>query len=232
MIRIYILIIFAENIRKMKKIFVIAVSALLACSVSASAFDLKGALKGLGLGGSTESTVGSIADALGNVLSTDKLDVSQLQGNWKYSAPAVTFASENFLKKAGGAAAATVITDKLAPIYKTAGIDKMTLNIDEKGAFQMKVRGITLKGTITPLEKEGTQANFEFNFQAASFNIGKMNAYVEKNITGGLKLTFDVSKLISLVETVGKFSGNSTIKSVSSLLSSYDGLCAGFELKK
>lgn len=216
----------------MKKITLLAVCVLLAGSMSASAFDLKGALKGLGLGGKTESAVGTIADALGNVLSTDKLEVSQLQGNWKYSAPAVTFASENFLKKAGGAAAASVITEKLAPIYKTAGLDKMTLNIAEDGSFQMKVRGITLKGTISPLEKEDTQANFEFAFQAASFNVGRMNAYVEKNITGGLKLTFDVSKLISLVETVSKFSGNSTLKSVSSLLSSYDGLCAGFELKK
>lgn len=216
----------------MKKIIVLSVSVLLAGTFSASAFDLKGALKGLGLGDKTESTVGTIADALGNVLSTDKLDIAQLKGNWKYSAPAVTFASENFLKKAGGAAAASMITEKLAPIYKTAGIDKMTLDIAEDGTFQMKVRGITLKGTISPIEKEDSQANFEFAFQAASFNVGKMNAYVEKNIMGGMKLTFDVSKLITLIETVSKFTGNSTLKTVSSLLSSYDGLCAGFELKK
>ena len=222
----------AQKNNLMTKIYVMAVSALLAGSATASAFDLKDALKGLGLGDKTESAVGTIADALGNVLSTDKLDVKQLKGNWKYSAPAVTFASENLLKKAGGAAAATMITDKLAPIYKTAGIDKLTLDINEDGTFQMKVRGITLKGTITAIDKEDSQANFEFAFQAASFNVGKMNAYVEKNITGGMKLTFDVSKLITLVETVSKFSGNSTLKSVSSLLSSYDGLCAGFELKK
>lgn len=215
----------------MKKIFVLAISCLVASAVSVSAFNIKDALKGVGLG-DKESAVGSVVDALGNVLSTGKLDVGQLKGNWKYSAPAVTFASDNLLKKAGGAAAATVITDKLAPFYKTAGFDKMTLNIDEQGAFQMKVRGITLKGTISPLEKEDSQANFEFNFQAGSFKIGKMNAYVEKSITGGMKLTFDVSKLISLVETITKFTGNSTLKSVSSLLSSYDGLCAGFELKQ
>lgn len=215
----------------MKKIVILAVSCLMATSVSVSAFNIKDALKGAGVG-DKESAVGSVVDALGNVLSTGKLDVKQLKGNWKYSAPAVSFASDNFLKKAGGAAAATLITDKLAPIYKTAGIDKMALDIDEEGGFQMKVRGVTLKGTITPLEKEDTQANFEFNFQAGSIKVGKMNAYVEKSVTGAMKLTFDVSKLISLVESIAKFSGNSTLKSASSLLSGYDGLCAGFELKR
>lgn len=215
----------------MKRFSIFCISALLAAgSFSASAWDLKEALKGLG--GDKSSTAESIAGALGNMLSTDKLEVGQLKGDWKYSGPAVTFASDNFLKKAGGAAASTVITNKLESVYNKIGLNNMTISIDEAGAYVMKVKGVTLKGTITPLEKEGSQANFEFSIQVASRNVTKMNAYIEKNITGGLKMTFDVSKLITLLQTVSKIAGNSTLKTLSSTLSSYDGLCAGFELKK
>lgn len=214
----------------MKRLFIFVMAAAVAGLCSVRAFDLKEALKGLkNNGGSTED---AITGALGNILSTDKLEVSQLEGNWSYSAPAVTFASDNLLKKAGGAAASTIITDKLGSLYKTAGLTNMTLKIDNAGAFEMKLKRLTLKGTIAPMEKEGSQANFEFNFNAGSRKIGKMNAYVEKGVTGIMKVTFDVSKLISIVESVSKISGNSTLKTVSSALSSYDGLCAGFELKK
>lgn len=214
----------------MKHIVYIAIGALIAGSASASAFDIKGALKGLGSGDKT--TVEGIAGALGSVLSTDKIDLKSITGTWNYSAPAVTFKSDNLLKKAGGAAASKMITDKLAPIYKTTGIDKLTLKIEETGNFEMKVRGITLKGVIKPVTDENSQANFTFSFQAAGKDISTVNAYVQKSVTGTMSLTFDVSKLIDIVENVSKVSGNSTIKTLSSALSSYDGLCAGFELKK
>lgn len=215
----------------MKRFSIFCVTALLAAGyANASEWDLKEALKGLG--GDNGSTAETIAGALGNVLSTDKLDVKQLKGDWKYSAPAVTFVSDNLLEKAGGAAASTLITNKLESVYKTIGINNMTISIDDNGAYVMKVKGVTLKGTISPIEKEGSQANFEFNIQVASRNVTKMNAYIEKSITGGLKMTFDVSKLISLLQTISKKTSNSTLKTLSSALSSYDGLCAGFELKK
>lgn len=213
----------------MKKIFFLAIAIFAASTASISAFDLKGALKGLGSG---NNSAGDLVNALGNVLSTDKIELKSIVGQWNYSAPAITFKSDNLLKKAGGAAASTVVTNKLAPIYKTVGLDKMTLNIEESGAFQLKVRGITLKGTIEAVSDESTQANFIFNFQAASKNIGKVNAYVEKSVTGTMKLTFDVSKLIAIIEKLASATNNSTINTLSKTLSSYDGLCAGFELKK
>lgn len=215
----------------MKKTITVVLAMIVSASLTVNAFDIKDALKGL-KGGSGDNTAGTIAGVLGNILSTDKLELSQLEGEWHYSAPAVTFVSDNVLKKVGGAAASTVITDKLASIYKTCGITDMTLTIDSVGEFSMKLRKLTLKGTITPFEKEGSQANFEFNFSAGSIKLGKMNAYVEKTVTGDMKLTFDVSKLISLVSTVSKVSGNNSLKTISSVLENYDGLCAGFELKK
>lgn len=221
----------------MKKVYALAIAmVLMASTTAAMAFDLKGALKGLAgsaAGQDGSSTAGTITNLLGNVLSTDKLEVSSLQGNWKYSAPAVTFKSENLLKKAGGAAAATMVTGKLEPIYKTLGFNKMTINIEQDGTFAMKVRGITLKGTIEQMpEGDSSNANFVFNFQAGTFNIGKINAYVEKSVLGEMKLMFDVTKLMTLLQTVGKVANLSTLNTLNSLLSNYDGLCAGFELKK
>ena len=61
---------------------------------------------------------------------------------------------------------------------------------------------------------------------------GKLNAYISKTATGQIKITFDISRLIDLVETIASVTGNSSAKSISSLLTSYDGLTAGFVLKK
>lgn len=213
------------------KRFTILLSVLTIAASSAMAFDLKEALK-KAAGGKDNSTIDAITEALDGVLSTDKLDINSLTGSWQYSAPAVTFKSDNLLKKAGGSAASGMIEEKLAPIYRTAGFDKMNLTVDKDGNFSMKVRAITLKGTIQQLDEAGSQANFVFNFQAAKLKIGKMNAYVQKSATGKLKVMFDVSKLITLIETAGKITKNSTINSVVTMLKSYDGLCAGFELQK
>ncbi|MDE7472563.1 MAG: DUF4923 family protein, partial [Muribaculaceae bacterium] len=71
-----------------------------------------------------------------------------------------------------------------------------------------------------------------FQFKAlGKVNIGHATSVITK--TGNnITVTFDASKLITLVSKIAAISGNSTVKSVSSLLESYDGLNAGFELSK
>lgn len=211
----------------MKKIAIL-LAALVMAGSQAQAWDLKEALKGLSNGNTKEALKG----ALDGVLSTSKLEVSQLVGDWKYSAPAVTFKSENVLKKAGGSAASGVVESKLAPAYKFAGLDKMTLTIAEDGSFTMAIRSIKLKGKITPVTDETSKANFIFDFTIGSKSLRKAEAYVEKSASGNMKVMFDVTKLIQIMETVSKVAKNSTLSSAVSLLKSYDGLCAGFELKK
>ena len=58
-----------------------------------------------------------------------------------------------------------------------------------------------------------------------------MAAYISK-AGNTVDITFDVSKLIVLVDKIATFSGNSTLTGISKLLNSYDGLCAGFTLRK
>lgn len=210
----------------------ILISAMALAASSLHAFDIKEALKKLPSGGDVQSSLGSIGNALSGVLTTDNLTPADIAGQWKYKAPAVVFKSDNLLEKAGGAAAAGVVESKLEPIYKTLGVNGMTMTMKEDGTFEMKVRGVTVKGTATKNPDEKSLANFVFAFQAAKYNIGSVDAYVEKSAAGTISLTFDVSKLISILESMGNVVNNSTLKSVTAMLSKYDGLCAGFELTK
>ena len=103
----------------MKKLFSLAIAMLAASAISASAFDPKDLLNGLGGGSSdksetTDSKSGSgLLDALGgfvnNVTANSKFTVDDLVGSWSYTSPAVSFQSENALKNIGGAGAATAV---------------------------------------------------------------------------------------------------------------------------
>ncbi|MDE6535573.1 MAG: DUF4923 family protein [Muribaculaceae bacterium] len=216
----------------MKKIIL---ALALSFSLSACASNPLGAL--LGGGSSTEqsssSKGGGLGDIIGGVvgglLSTDKVDVNKMVGTWTYTSPAVCFKSDNFLQKAGGAAAAGTIENKLAPYYKTAGLNKMVLTINEDHTFTMKSGKVTAGGTV---ETDG-QGEVYFNFKAlGSIPAGKMKAYVTLTAGRQMSLMFDVTKLVTVVNMVGNVSGSTAIKSVSSILSSYDGICAGFKLNK
>lgn len=198
----------------MKKLLLLFVLAL-GCSVSLSAqsFDLKG--------------------MLGSLLSSDKITVKSLTGTWKYSAPAVTFKSSNLLKKAGGAAASSAIESKLSPYYSKAGLNKVELTIEEDSTFTMKLSKATLKGTISAVSDSDSDANFVFNFiVGGKLPIGKMNTYITKVGSNNLTITFDVSKLVSIVEKAGSITGSSTISGITNVLQGYDGVCAGFKLTK
>lgn len=220
---------------KMKRILFIVLTALcFSTGYSQSSIDLKSILGGLTGGdssdNSTSSTIGSI---LGNLLSSDKISIEKMCGTWDYSSPAVSFKSDNLLMKAGGSAAASNIESKLAPYYKTAGFESLVLTVSSDSTFTMKVRATTLKGSITTVTDPNSEANFVFNFQVAGkINIGKMDTYVTMSGNNSMNLLFDVSKLAVIVDKVAAISGNSTAKGISSLLNSYDGICAGFKLKK
>lgn len=220
----------------MKTIYSFLIALICSLSVSAQSFDLGGLLKGLG--GTNDTTTQSgksgsgLGDALGsilgNVLGTDKISPADIVGTWNYSAPAVTFKSDDLLKKAGGAAASATIEGKIAPYYTRAGLDKMVLTVNPDSTFTMKFRRGSLSGSL----EQGQPGFMTFNFKAmGKVKVGSLNAAVSK-AGNQLSVTFDISKLMSLVNTIASISGNSTLKGANSLLQSYDGMQAGFRLKK
>lgn len=217
----------------MKKIFAIVITIASVMASSASTLDIKDILNGVKNGGNGGSTSEKLAGLAGALLSSDKIDIKSLHGSWSYKAPAVTFKSDNLLKKAGGAAVSETIEGKLATYYSKIGMTSMTLVVNEDNTFEMKLKKITLKGTIEPATDSNSQANFVFNFKAAGkINIGKMDTYVQRSALGTMSIMFDISKLISLVNKVSAVTNISSVKTLSSALSSYDGMCAGFELQK
>lgn len=163
------------------------------------------------------------------LLTSSKVGEDDLVGNWRYSAPAVTFKSDNLLQKAGGSAASGVIVEKIAPYYEKAGITSLTATFNQDRTFELKVKKITLTGTYA-LAGDEANGDFVFTFKAVKkLPLGKMNAHVDK-VGSKITLTFDASKLIKLVNTVAQVSGQSSLQSAAKLLNSYDGLNCGFEL--
>lgn len=217
----------------MKRICAIAIAIVSAMAISASSLDIKDILNGVKKGGNGSSTTEKLAGLAGSLLLSDKIDINSLHGSWAYKAPAVTFKSDNLLKKAGGAAVSETIEGQLASYYSKFGMTSLTLVVNDDNTFEMKIKKITLKGTIQPATGSNSQANFVFSFKAAGkISLGKMDTYVQRSATGTMSIMFDISKLISLVSKVSAVTNISSVKTLSNVLSSYDGLCAGFELKK
>lgn len=178
----------------------------------------------------TDTGLGSLISGLGNALGiTGKMELKDLAGTWEYKEPAVVFKSDNLLLKAGGAAAATTVEKKLEPYYKTAGFNNLKVIINSDSTFTFKMRVSQVNGIISKNENTG---NYIFTFQALkSIKIGEMEAYIVKN--GNLmSLTFDVSKLMTILQKVGTLTNSTSIKTITALLDQYEGVTAGFQLTR
>ena len=220
-----------------KSIFLAAMLTIFAPNM-ANAQDLMDILKGLGGNSSTTGNSGNSGNSggsmLGNLLegifTSSNITVQDLQGTWSATGPAICFQGEGFLKKAGGLAAASALESKLAPYYQQYGLNNAVLTVDENANFSLKIKALSLKGTISaaPGEEKGV---FLFNFMAlGKISLGSVKAYVQKT-SQSMDVMFDATKLKNLVTAVANFTGISLAKTLGSILDSYDGLCVGFHFK-
>jgi len=181
----------------------------------------------------------NLLDRLGGIISDltskENFDISSLEGTWAYTSPAVTLKGGNVAGKIGGAAASTAAEEKIAPYYNRLGLDKTQITFDAEGNFTIAVRGRSLKGKVERPDSTATAdgGTLIFNFSAAGkAKIGRVSTHVTKSATGDLTVTFDATKFISIVQKVATVSRNSSIQTLSKLLSSYDGIYVGARLKK
>lgn len=229
--------------KRISVVFLLSLFLSASFSASASSWDISDLLGKVSSASTpadttTTSTSGSSSSGLGSLLSgvanalglgSSSLTVDKMVGTWNYVNPAVSFQSDNFLLKAGGAAAAQQVESKLAPYYKTAGLTSLVMTIAADSTFTFKAKMANLSGTISKNTESG---NFVFQFKAFNkINIGSMEAFIVMN-GNKMELTFDVSKLMTLVEKAGSLTGNSTVKGLSAILQQYDGMTAGFELQR
>lgn len=206
--------------KSIKKI-VLALLAVVAVGANGYAFDWSA------LGSALNKN--NVEGLINGVISTDKVEVADLAGTWKYDGPAVSFKSENLLEKAGGAAVATTIENKLAPYYKKAGLEGSKFTFDANGNVTVKLaNGKSFSGKVSKGTTDGTLI---FNFSKLQNNkLANLTVYVSKGTD--LSLMFDVSKLQTLVSAIAKYSNKTSLTTASSLLSKYKGVYAGFKMKK
>ncbi|MBP3426294.1 MAG: DUF4923 family protein [Rikenellaceae bacterium] len=181
---------------------------------------------------STASVLGNLASSLiGSVLGTQVTQES-IVGTWTYTKPAVQFTTEDLLKKAGGVAAASVVEEKLAEglgkIGVKEGVMKYTFNEDK--SFEMVIGKRTVKGTYE-LDNETKEVTLNFGSGKLDLNIAKLTMTLTK--TGNnIDLVSNADKLLKLIQTTISTSKNSTLSTIGSLVSGYDGMMIGFSFTK
>ena len=181
---------------------------------------------------STTSLLGNLASSIiGSVLGTQVTEES-IVGTWTYSKPAVQFTSEDLLTKAGGVAAAEVVEGKLAEGLAKVGIKEgaMTYTFNEDKSFVIAVGSRTIKGTYE-LNGQTKEVTMNFGSGILDLNIAKLTMTLTK--TGNnIDLVSNADKLLKLIQTTISTSKNSTLSTISALVSNYDGMMIGFSFTK
>ena len=180
--------------------------------------DLKDILGGAG---------GALGNIVEGVFTKTDLSVADIVGEWTSTGSAVTFQSDNFLKKAGGSAAAGAVENQLDQYYSKFGLTGAVLKIEQDSTFTLTIKKLPIKGTIS-VKSKGV---FNFNFSAGGMiKLGSMAAYVEKT-PSGINVMFDADKIKKIMTLAATISGNKMVSTADKLLKEYDGICIGFKMK-
>ena len=174
---------------------------------------LKNVTSQTGTSNGSSAKSNGITSALTSIFDSKKIAKAEdLVGNWNYTEPAIVFTSSNFLKSASGKVASAAIEKKLQAQLNKYGIKKgsMKMTFDKEGTY-------TVSGKNVKLSFGGVAEQFLGTTQ------------VQGN---DLLIVMDATKLMSYMKTLGALSGNSTLKTASSLLGSMDGMLCGLRLQK
>ena len=157
---------------------------------------------------------------------TGHTETVDMTGTWRYTGSAIEFESENLLKKAGGTVAASAAEQKqdeqLAKVGIKEGQLSFTFNADSTFVSTLGKR--KLNGTYS--YDAGTQM-----LHLRYMKLIPMNAKVNYT-TQQMDLLFEADKLLKLITFLSSKSSSATLKAISSLADSYDGMMLGYELKR
>ena len=203
-----------------------AAAAVLCCALTVSGCGIIRTVNAIGsiFGGKKTSTVATVVKILGSVLGQfyDTTTKKALVGTWAYEEPAIQFESENLLKQAGGVVASQNVADNLVPYYEKLGFkpDNIILELRKDNTCTYTLGGQSFEGTYDFDEetKKLTLRTTYFPLPAAYLSI----------VNDQMAMTYDSSKLLSLVQAVALVSNQSSLNAVSKLADSYDGMKTGF----
>ena len=198
---------------------------------NASNASILGSLLGGMTGGNTGNTVNNAINAgslIGAIIGqlTSSASQASIVGTWTYAEPTVQFESENWLAQAGGMVAGQSVVKKVAPYYEKIGVKpgSVVVTFDANNSCVFKVNGREYPYTYS-YDKTTNKITLT---GALGYNL---SAYVTVS-ANDLALTFDVSKLMTLAQTVAQKSSNSTISSLSALANQFTGMKTGFLFKR
>lgn len=157
---------------------------------------------------------------------TGRTEAIDITGTWNYKSSAIEFESENLLMKAGGAAAASVAEGKMDEQLSKIGIKEgqMSFTFNTDSTFTNTVGKRTMKGTYS-YNASTKQVSLKY--------LRLLNLQAKVNCTSNsMELLFNSDKLLKILAFIGSKSSSTTLKTVSSLADSYDGMMLGFQLNK
>jgi len=177
----------------------------------------------------SQSSASSLESLIGTVLGTflGTTTTQSIVGTWIYKQPAVQFESSNLLAQAGGALASNTVSSKLSSYYEKVGIKpgvaKCVFNSNNSCTIQLGSQ--TISGTYVLDTNAGTIS------VTSTLGIKLFTAYISIS-ANQLSLTMDASKLLSLFQTYGSKTNDTTISAISSLSKSYSGMKTGLLFTK
>ncbi len=178
---------------------------------------------------STASTAGSLlGNLLSNVLgSSSNISQSDLVGTWNYKGADCVFESENLLAKAGGAVAASKIESQLDTQLSKVGIKEgsCSYTFNKDNTFTATIGGRTLNGTYT-LDSSAKTIKMSYLAGLASFNCNVVKS------GNTISLLMDSDKMLTLLKGASALTKNTSISTLSSLLSNYSGMKIGMKMSK
>ncbi len=199
----------------------VALATMMVCSVSASAQSLNDILGGVLSSGSTDGLVSNLT----SVFSSDKQATeNNIIGTWSYTEPAIVFKSDNLIAKAASKIASNKVENKIQEQLSKYGITPgaFSMTFNEDGTFSETLKGKTTRGTWK-VQDSKLQLSV----------IGIKTISITTQVDGkDMQFVTDATKLLNLFKTLGAKSSNSSIKTVTSLMKSVNGMQAGITLRK
>ena len=206
--------------RIFSRIFIVFIMAVLPMA-QAAAQDWKSLLSG-------------VASKVGEKVTekvAEKIDTIMVAGQWVYVQPDCQFESEDLLSKAGGDFASSTIENQMSNVLSKLGVNETTVfTLSPDSTYSVTLRGHTMKGTysVNKATKEITlTSRLRMSF----------TAQIKKNIIAPdkMSLLFRADKLMSFIQNItgnlAKKSSNKSISAANAILSKFDGLMLGIELK-
>lgn len=173
----------------------------------------------------------TVKDAVTTVSGGKKVTVENFQGTWTYENPAVQLKGDNAIKNIAGSVATSTAEKTMKDYCAKVGIVEGIFNYSfgEDSTFTNTLKNKSLKGTYSVNSENGTVTlNYALG---GKLKVTTLTAHV---VLSGDQMTllFNADKLLGFLSTISSVSNNSTLKTINKLVSEYDGMMLGFDLKK